>query len=298
MAEKKDLYQTLEVGKTATDDEIKKAYRRLALRWHPDKNPDNREEAEKKFKDIAEAYSVLSDKKKREEYDRVGEAEATEGATFEDLGVKFDRDFSFERAEDIFHQFFGSNDPFSLFDDDDFFSFGSRRVKGGKKKKKSSGLDFFGFDDPFSFGGRAFADEEIKGFEGGHSGNKRVESYSTKSSTIINDGKKVTRTQETRVGADGKKTTKITEETRDRNGHVQRTVKSLGDPEAPRAIAAPENHEEIKQSAKKKADAHKPEHKRVRNQEAERKARPVPVLVRKAHQQSAGSEKKMKRKDK
>ena len=60
-----DFYKILGIKKDATDAEIKKAYRKLALKWHPDKNPNNREEAEEKFKKINEAYSVLSDKNKR-----------------------------------------------------------------------------------------------------------------------------------------------------------------------------------------------------------------------------------------
>lgn len=67
----KDYYKTLGLTKTATDDEIKKAYRKLALKYHPDKNKSPL--AEEKFKEIAEAYEVLSDKKKREVYDRYGE---------------------------------------------------------------------------------------------------------------------------------------------------------------------------------------------------------------------------------
>ena len=54
-------YEMLELKKTASDAEIKKAYRKLALRWHPDKNPDNKDEAETRFKEISEAYEVLSD---------------------------------------------------------------------------------------------------------------------------------------------------------------------------------------------------------------------------------------------
>jgi molecular chaperone DnaJ len=67
----KDYYDVLGVKKTAKDDEIKKAYRNLAKRYHPDKNKGNKE-AENKFKEISEAYSVLSDKEKRQQYDRVG----------------------------------------------------------------------------------------------------------------------------------------------------------------------------------------------------------------------------------
>ena len=69
MSSKKDFYEILGVKKDATKDEIRKAYKKLALKWHPDKNPENKKEAEEKFKEIAEAYSVLSDPDKRKEYD-------------------------------------------------------------------------------------------------------------------------------------------------------------------------------------------------------------------------------------
>ena len=72
MAEKRDYYEVLGVSKTATDEELKKAYRRLAKKYHPDANPDNKEEAEKKFKELNEAYEVLSDAQKRRMYDQFG----------------------------------------------------------------------------------------------------------------------------------------------------------------------------------------------------------------------------------
>ncbi|MBO5143559.1 MAG: molecular chaperone DnaJ [Clostridia bacterium] len=73
MAEaKRDYYEVLGVDKNVSDDELKKAFRKLAKKYHPDANPDNKEEAEKKFKEVNEAYEVLSDKQKRTMYDRFG----------------------------------------------------------------------------------------------------------------------------------------------------------------------------------------------------------------------------------
>lgn len=64
-----NYYDVLEVKKTATTDDIRKAYKKLALRWHPDKNPNNLDEANRKFKEICQAYEILSDDKKRRNYD-------------------------------------------------------------------------------------------------------------------------------------------------------------------------------------------------------------------------------------
>jgi len=70
----KDYYDVLGVDRNATEDEIKKSYRKMAMKWHPDKNPDN-PEAETKFKEAAEAYDVLSSPDKKSNYDRFGSAD-------------------------------------------------------------------------------------------------------------------------------------------------------------------------------------------------------------------------------
>ena len=74
MAEERDYYKILGVDKSASADEIKKAYKKVAIKYHPDRNPGDKE-AEKKFKQAAEAYQVLSDPEKRARYDQFGSAE-------------------------------------------------------------------------------------------------------------------------------------------------------------------------------------------------------------------------------
>ncbi len=80
MAEKRDYYEVLGVGKNATEDEIKKAYKKLAIKYHPDRNPGNKE-AEEKFKEAAEAYDVLHDPQKKQRYDQFGHAGLNGGAS-------------------------------------------------------------------------------------------------------------------------------------------------------------------------------------------------------------------------
>src|SRR6266849_1998843 len=103
---KRDYYEVLEVGRTSTDQEIKSAYRRLAVRHHPDKNPNNAA-AEEKFKEAAEAYSVLSDTEQRRRYDRFGHAGVSSAASAA-WGAP-----GFGGFEDILGDLFGFGDVFS-----------------------------------------------------------------------------------------------------------------------------------------------------------------------------------------
>lgn len=120
---KKDYYDTLEVGRSATADEIKKAYRKVAIKYHPDKNPDNKE-AEDKFKEAAEAYEVLSNQDKRAQYDRFGHVRSGNGGF---SGQSMNMEDIFSQFGDIFG---GGGSPF-----DSFFGGGSR-----SRQRKGSNL--------------------------------------------------------------------------------------------------------------------------------------------------------------
>jgi molecular chaperone DnaJ len=118
---KRDYYDILGVGKSASGDEIKKAYRKIAIKYHPDKNPDD-PSAEEKFKEAAEAYEVLSDGEKRQQYDRFGHDGLRGAGGFGGGGMSMD---------DIFSQFgdiFGGHNPF-----ESFFGGGSTRRTGGRR---------------------------------------------------------------------------------------------------------------------------------------------------------------------
>ncbi len=103
MADKRDYYEVLGVGKNASADEIKKAYRKLAKQYHPDVNPGDKS-AEAKFKEANEAYEVLSDTEKKEKYDRFGHAAFDPNAGFGGGAHSYGGGFGFE---DIFESFFG-----------------------------------------------------------------------------------------------------------------------------------------------------------------------------------------------
>lgn len=128
MSKKRDYYEILGVSKTSSAEEIKKAYRKVAIQFHPDKNPGNKE-AEEKFKEAAEAYEVLSDKEKRSRYDRFGHAGAGNGGFG---GHTMNMDDIFSQFGDIFGGSGGGN-PFESF-------FGGGSSGGGRRQRKGTNL--------------------------------------------------------------------------------------------------------------------------------------------------------------
>ena len=115
----KDFYEVLSVKREASIEEIKASYRQSALKWHPDRNPVNKEEAEIKFRECTEAYSVLSDPQKRQIYDTYGH----EGLRGSNVGTDFNSSV-FQDFHDIFGDFFGFEDLFS----------GGRRGRGRNQR--------------------------------------------------------------------------------------------------------------------------------------------------------------------
>lgn len=176
MSDKDDLYKILGVSESDSDETIKKAYKKLAIKWHPDKNQNNREEAEAKFKEISHAFSILGDKQKREEYDSMkkgGFSGGSGGYRFSNFSDSHDFTFYDKMFKNFFKSDFG--DFSSAFDDDDDF-----------------------FKSAFSGGN----------FSGGSA-------TSTKTVTTIINGKKVTKTEKTYTDKDGKRVTEVTETTGD-----------------------------------------------------------------------------------
>eukprot|EP00112_Aurelia_sp_Birch-Aquarium-sp1_P001382 Seg1147.9 transcript_id=Seg1147.9/GoldUCD/mRNA.D3Y31 product="DnaJ subfamily B member 6-B" protein_id=Seg1147.9/GoldUCD/D3Y31 len=229
-----DYYEILGIPREATDAEIKKAYRKLALKWHPDKNPDNTKEAEEKFKEISEAYDVISDKDKRSVYDRYGKEGLQGGVGGGGGGTHFEgfnRDFptfTFRRPEDIFKDFF-EHDPFG----DDIFAefFGDRRhrrdkrsngdrdVRGNDRQKRRTDDFFsrpfggsifsssFGFNDGFSDGFASSSSFNSFGTGFGGAGGASVSRSTSKTIKTVNG-----RTIETKkVVENGKETIEVRE---------------------------------------------------------------------------------------
>lgn len=132
-----DYYNILKVSKNATEEDLKKSYKKLAMKWHPDKNAVNTKEAEAKFKQISEAYDVLSDPQKRQIYDVYGEEGLKSGAyppppSSKERDVGGGRGFKFSPrdAEDIFEEFFWGFDAGK-----------GKSSGGGGKLKKAAAME-------------------------------------------------------------------------------------------------------------------------------------------------------------
>lgn len=237
---KRCYYEVLALVKPSNTDEIRKAYKKLALKWHPDKNPDSVKEAEEKFKEIAEAYEVLSDNEKKAVYDKWGHEGVntggqTPGGSRRQGFPGFSSGYTFRHADDIFQNLFKSG----FFEDDDFFSNhfspeAKTRGRPGPGQSPFGGFgrfgrfDSFGFDDPRDvpmsqafgpMGGGGFGNSMFSSFSssmgGGMGGGI---SKSTSTSTVIKDGKKVTITKTTTTQPDGSKKTEVKESVTDQTG--------------------------------------------------------------------------------
>ncbi len=138
MPGKRDYYEILGVSRSASLEEIKKAYRKLALKYHPDRNPGDKE-AEEKFKEASEAYQVLSDPERRAQYDRFGHAAFEQGA-----GGFGGFDFSATTFEDLFGEIFGE-------------FFGTGRARGRSRARRGEDLRY---DLEISFEEAAFGAEK------------------------------------------------------------------------------------------------------------------------------------------
>lgn len=212
-----DYYDILGVSKDATLKEIKKAYRKLALKWHPDKNKGNEKDAQEKFKKIAEAYSVLSDADKRKKYDNPSS------------GFEFGGGFGFQNAEDIFKAFFGDSDPFGGmgFGSDPFgrgghgghdpfggMGFGGGMFGGGFGNMGGfGGMGGDGMSSVFSSSSGGTSVFSSSSFSSGGSG---IVSKSTSSvSTIDSQGRRVVKTTTRIQKADGSVTESVEEKVMD-----------------------------------------------------------------------------------
>lgn len=203
----KGYYQTLNLSPNASSSEIKKAYKTLAMKWHPDKNPENAEEATEQFKKIAEAYDVLGNEEKRRTYDSNGFFDSNFSSNSNTSQSNFfnhhNQDESIRRAFDMFNHFF-ANDPFF-------------QMNNKSQRNMGHPNDFFQtlfFNDP-SHRMNHFTSFSSSGF--GQSLSTRI------TTTIGSDGKKITRKESTIIHPDGRKETTI-EENNGENVNIQHRI--------------------------------------------------------------------------
>ncbi|NXW01152.1 DNJB8 protein, partial [Fregetta grallaria] len=201
-----DYYKVLGLKKSASQDDVKKSYHKLALKWHPDKNPSNKEEAEKKFKAVAEAYEVLSDPQKRSLYDKsVKESRSHRGrsATGGHNGF-FDSPYIFHDLEEIFREVIGGVDPFvHVFWD----PFDNIRNNGENQHRSGRGRSSSLFSDLESFMPQSPREQPTSSFAEDTAGPHSVRSVLT--TTELINGKRITTRK---IIENGQKRTEVEED--------------------------------------------------------------------------------------
>ncbi|CAI5723296.1 unnamed protein product [Peronospora farinosa] len=222
--ESDDYFQILSLSRSASESDVKRAYRKLAVQWHPDKNRLN-PRAEEVFKKISEAYEVLRDLEKRkhyEKYNKAGGQRAQATQTTEGFGFNTSRatnEFSTRRARDIFDAFFGAEDPFAAFYGGGQQHRGSRRVRNDPFASMGFGGMGVGMTMPGfgQMGGMSMMDQFFSnGFEGMNGTSAGVFSSSTTSSSSMftdQNGNVIQQKTTTTKGSDGRMET-VTEEFR------------------------------------------------------------------------------------
>ena len=169
-----DYYKILGVNKNASQEDIKACYKKLALKWHPDRHADNNKSvSEEKFKSISEAYSVLSDRQKRAQYDMGNQVS-----------------IGFESGSDIFKDFFGKNHPFNSPLASNFFT-----------QQSNFTFDLDPFDDMF----RVSKNTSNKSNLYRNSGRPKTISRSSTRQTIIKNGQRMVRETNTIIKSNGEK---------------------------------------------------------------------------------------------
>lgn len=230
MSKRVNYYDVLGVPQDADISTIKKSYRTLAMKWHPDKNPNNKAEATERFKQISEAYEVLSDPKRRRKYDLYGSSDGYV-ADENDEFSNFHKNFGYNDAQRIFEMFFGDSSPFG---EGSFFS----NVMGGdfmdkrrsRMNRSSDPFDnFFGSSFNVSFGSSSFEDFGGDGgtyftsistsSDNGKFKNRVVKTSTSKTTSIVN-GKRVTRIETVKTLPNGTIERTVTEREEDDRGNV------------------------------------------------------------------------------
>jgi curved DNA-binding protein CbpA len=188
MKDPKGYYQTLKIPVSASSNEIKKAYKALAVKWHPDKNPGNAEEATEQFKKIAEAYDVLGNEEKRRAYDSNDFFEGNFSSSPNE-GFHYNQEESVHHAFDMFNHFF-ANDPF-------FQTHGMEQSNG-----------FFNnhlFNDPFFSNINIHSGTQFTSMGSGQSSCTRI------TTTFGSNGNRITRKETTIIHPDGRRETSVEE---------------------------------------------------------------------------------------